>query len=893
MKASQPILAILLFFSIGTQFVQGQNQPGQPTAAKPSVPAPALWNNFVETDFPFFSSVLDARNLGAGWPTNNLTPRGIILNLGNDCWACFDVDLLRVSAIWHGKGVTPVSMSQGSYQVAGAKAPIGQGKLPEIIGTPWIANGIYPGWQPGEQVSRIDPREPGPDSREIGRGPIDPRLGRFKAVRLRENVVWLEYDIEDVPIREWMESRVENGIAQVQRTFEIGKREKSFTLIVGSRPESLTNRLDVSVLANTVGDAPAVSLHESAGTWFLRVVPSYTFTEFSVAMSLNSAARPAQSLKAKPAELRWPEIITTSGSLSESDEDCVVDNIALPTTNPWKRNVRFADLAFFKDGRAAAVTYDGDVWLISGLRENLSGLKWKRFASGLHEPLSIAVRDEELFVFDRNGIWNLRDMDGNGEADVHRLFSNAFAQTAETREFASGMRVGPDGSFIIAKGGQQGATIGKHNGTVLRVSPDGKTTTVLGWGLRQPFMGVDPKTGLVTASDQQGHYTPATPLHVVEGNQYYGFLTGSQPKEQYPAPIADPLTWIPHSINASGAGQVWLRDARMGSMNDRLIHIGYYRPELFVTLLNDRGSRKQGAVVSLTRDFLFPPLCGAVNPVDGQLYIAGFQIWGTQAEQISGLARVRYTGGENNSTMPREIVAMKEGMLLRFDVLLDKTKATALSNFSAERWNYQRTANYGSPHFKLDGSKGQDAMFASSVYLSNDRKAVFVGIPDMQPVMQMRFGWSLGTESGKTFQQNAYFTPYELISFDPKTEGFEPVIVDLTLKGSETIAEEAPINVKEGKRVSELMGCIACHSVDGSKLGKSGPTWKGLFGSEVSLANAGKVVADAAYLRESIIDPTAKVVSGFEKSDAGMPSYEGVITDAQIESVILYIETLR
>src|SRR5207244_7469798 len=158
---------------------------------------------------------------------------------------------------------------------------------------------------------------------------------------------------------------------------------------------------------------------------------------------------------------------------------------------------------FFKYGRAAAGTFDGDVWMIAGLRGELSEVSWRRFASGLHEPLGICIREDDLFVFDRNGIWRLRDSAGRGEADVHELFSNAFAQTAETREFATGMRLAPDGSFIIAKGGQQSSTIGKHNGTVMRVSPDGREGTVLGWGLRMPFIGVHPKTGLVTASDQQ------------------------------------------------------------------------------------------------------------------------------------------------------------------------------------------------------------------------------------------------------------------------------------------------------------------------------------------------------------------------------------------------------
>ena len=66
-----------------------------------------------------------------------------------------------------------------------------------------------------------------------------------------------------------------------------------------------------------------------------------------------------------------------------------------------------------------------------------------------------------------------------------------------------------------------------------------------------------------------------------------------------------------------------------------------------------------------------------------------------------------------------------------------------------------------------------------------------------------------------------------------------------------------------------------------------------MFGSLVVFADGTRTVANEAYLRESIREPSLKVVKGFEKSDTGMPSYEGVINDAQIESLILYIKTLQ
>ena len=87
----------------GLQPVAGIWLAGWMPAVLAGAPAPVnaltVKTNWVEADFPFFSSVLDARNVGGGLPADNLTPRGIVLNLGHDCWACFDPDLLRVAAV--------------------------------------------------------------------------------------------------------------------------------------------------------------------------------------------------------------------------------------------------------------------------------------------------------------------------------------------------------------------------------------------------------------------------------------------------------------------------------------------------------------------------------------------------------------------------------------------------------------------------------------------------------------------------------------------------------------------------------------------------------------------------------------------------------------------------
>ena len=196
---------------------------------------------------------------------------------------------------------------------------------------------------------------------------------------------------------------------------------------------------------------------------------------------------------------------------------------------------------------------------------------------------------------------------------------------------------------------------------------------------------------------------------------------------------------------------------------------------------------------------------------------------------------------------------------------------------------------------KADGTPGVDWLAASSAYLSKDRRAVFIGVPGMKPVMQLRVGWSLATQRGTRFEANAYTTPYELAAFDPRAEGFGDIAVDLTPRAA--LAQAAgPVTVGEGQRLYQLFGCVACHSADGTDVAKVGPTWLGLYGRErpvVINRKKSNVRVDEAYLRESILDPLAKVVSGYEKGEYAMPSYAGVVNDSQIEALTLYIRSLK
>jgi len=82
--------------------------------------------------------------------------------------------------------------------------------------------------------------------------------------------------------------------------------------------------------------------------------------------------------------------------------------------------------------------------------------------------------------------------------------------------------------------------------------------------------------------------------------------------------------------------------------------------------------------------------------------------------------------------------------------------------------------------------------------------------------------------------------------------------------------------------------CLSCHTIDGSKL--IGPTWFGLFGSQVSLSDGSTVIADEAYLAESILNPSAKIVAGFETQI--MPAFT-IFTEEELANIIAYLKTLK
>jgi cytochrome c oxidase subunit 2 len=91
-----------------------------------------------------------------------------------------------------------------------------------------------------------------------------------------------------------------------------------------------------------------------------------------------------------------------------------------------------------------------------------------------------------------------------------------------------------------------------------------------------------------------------------------------------------------------------------------------------------------------------------------------------------------------------------------------------------------------------------------------------------------------------------------------------------------------------GQQLFQSLGCVSCHGANGE--GGRGPGLVGLFGSKVFLTNNQTLTADEAYIRESIENPSAKIVSGFSPI---MPTFQGQVTPEQLIQIMSYIKSLQ
>ena len=513
----------------------------------------------------------------------------------------------------------------------------------------------------------------------------------------------------------------------------------------------------------------------------------------------------------KPKEtrmLRWPEVLKTKGRLGSGDSAYTQDILEIPPNdsgNPYNTWYRTSALAFFPDGRMVVSTHGGDIWIVSGVDKDLKELSWKRFAAGLYEPFGLQVIDGLIYVTCKDRIVRLKDLNDDGEADSYDSFSADDDVSVNFHAFNFDLQRDSQGNLYYAKSGQY--TDYKLPGSIIKVSPDGKTREVYATGFRTPNgMGMMPD-GRPTVSDNQGSWMPASKVSLCDPGGFYGyvqtFATGQWAPDGgkidhtkvVPPPTFDqPLIWMPQHFDNSSGGQLWVEDKRWGPLAGKMLHTSFGKGWIYYFLLQEIDGTSQAAVVKMPFDAETGIHRARVNPIDGQVYATGLNGWnggGRKGLAQGGISRFRYTGKPAKLLTGLEVT--EEGIRLEFNFPLDKKSATDPSRYNLKQWNYLWASKYGSAQYSLANKweTGVDQVTIEKFVPSKDRKSVLLHIPGIQPVNQVELNLDLLAADGQKFTEQAYLT------INAVPGGAHPTMKELT-KGRAYLWEE--IKRKEAER---------------------------------------------------------------------------------------------
>ncbi len=732
--------------------------------------------------------------------------KGLAVTLGNEgrSYVVYDLDTMRLAVAWTGEFL----------EFGNTLTKIEWPPPPSVKGTNVVFDSkLGPGWaDKGGALS---------DPRALSQGPLPKTWAHYSGLYVYDDRVVLSYTVGETPVLELPGFVNASGQPIFARTFQFQKAAKDLVVL-------LADGLQGSVATDFVGDQagpvtvtlkdgrsltvggsglPKGSRLESTADGKLIVKFGRLAKNDSVRLAFSSEANPGGFFalgQKKPLDLKpftegggvhWPENITTAGKVGTEDGPYQVDTLTEPFPNPYNVSTFFGGFDFLPDGRAAICTFHGDVWLVSGINDTLEKLTWKRFATGLFQPLGLKVVKGDIYVAGRDQITRLKDLNNDSEADYYENFNNDTVVTPNYHEFVLDLHTDSKGNFYYAKGAPWEPNVtSPHQGTILKVSPDGKKMEVFATGLRAPNgMTVGPDD-TVLVGDNQGHWMPSSKLNLVKPGAFMGMTPTAQKSltlrytngteivgnpsdpefrkanklkgwdKDMPIPTSydEPIAWLPMRWDNSSGGQVYVTSDKWGPWKGAPLFMSYGKCLLYGVMTEQVEGTTQASLVPFGLKFASGIMRGRFNAKDGQLYLAGLKGWQNAASRDGGLYRVRYTG--KPVTMPVKTRTGKNGIQLTFATELDAKTAEDVQSYSVELWNYKYSGAYGSPEFsvKTPGKTGHDKLEVKSAKLSADKKTLLLEVDGLEVADQFSVKYSLNAASGAEVRSEVIGTIHKL-----------------------------------------------------------------------------------------------------------------------------------
>lgn len=413
-------------------------------------------------------------------------------------------------------------------------------------------------------------------------------------------------------------------------------------------------------------------------------------------------------------------------------------------------------MAFRSDGKLLLSTWDTDgaVYLIDP--DAPVARRVKRIAEGLHEPLGLALKDERLFVMQKQELTELVDTDGDEIIDRYRAVSYDWTANPNFHSFAFGLvNLDEDFYFLLSicvlPGGASCPEQEPSQGKLLRVGADGRAT-VFASGFRTPNgISLGPDNELVI-TDNQGDWLPASKLVIVREGDFYGSRV--VPDEGVmEAPEVPPAVWLPQDeVGNSPTQSLPLVE---GPYAGQLVHGDVYNGGLKRVFLEDVNGRPQGAAFHFSAGFK-----GGINRMargpDGAIYLGEIgnpPNWGEYGKAWYGLERMSWNG--NNAFEMLAVRVTENGFEIELTQPLAEDIELVPADLLVKQWFYHPNEQYGGPKYD------ETELSPSRLETSPDRRRIVADIPGLRPgyVVYLRLSERLRAQGGQAlWTAEAWYT---------------------------------------------------------------------------------------------------------------------------------------
>ena len=716
-------------------------------------PAPSTIERWRTHDYgPFLAASIEVGNDGT-----NVARKGLAVRLDagpggvarGRTWILYELDTLRAAAIWDGDGF--IDWHGINFDGMHQRHPRVEGRL--LASTPTL-----PGWADPQSGSFDDPRPLGRDGQPYG--PLPATHGRFRGLHHAGDRVVLVSTIGDTWVQETARLEPDDTASDkpvVTRSWRIGPHTQPLAVRVAKLATGERHVKAVIVGAMPTADA---RLAEQDGFHVLHLPPRAASLVVGVALAeRESLAEQAAKLPPAddpevliryPARNNWSTAVETVVVRGADTGPFATDVLTPPSSNPWNAQVRFSGIDFLGADSAAICTWDGDVWVVTGLAGSDGKLSWRRIASGLYQPLGLKVIGGAMHVSCRDRIVVLRDRDHDGCTDVYDTFNGDHQVTEHFHEFAMGLETDAEGNLYYAKSARHALpAVVPHHGTLLKVARDGSSTEIVATGFRAANGVCVERDGTFFVTDQEGHWNPKNRINHVRRGGFYGNMFGYHDvTDSSDAAMEPPLAWITNAFDRSPAELLRVPPNTWQPLEGRLLELSYGEgrihlvlPEQVSVAERDGRSLLQGGLVQLPMpDLPTGIMRGRFSPADGQLYACGLFAWAGNRTEPGGFFRIRRTAAPVR--LPVELSASAEGLRLTFSDPVDREYAAEPNRWTYRSWGLKRTEKYGSNHVDERSHR------VDSVDVSSDGCTVTLGIEDFSPTLGYELSWDVPAADG-------------------------------------------------------------------------------------------------------------------------------------------------